>query len=101
MPQQNRVFERMNKTLMENARSMLSDASLTQDYWVEVVDTTCYLVNRSSMPTLVDKTLYEARDGKRTCLANLRVFGCDSFLHIPKERRKKLDNMSDKFIFIG
>ena len=32
MPQQNRVIERMNRTLMEKARSMLSDAGLTQDY---------------------------------------------------------------------
>ena len=31
MPQHNEVAERMNKTLMEKARSMLSDAGLTQD----------------------------------------------------------------------
>ena len=33
MPQQNIFFERMNRTLMEKARSMLSDAGLSQDYW--------------------------------------------------------------------
>ena len=45
---------------MENARSMLSDAGLSEDYWVEVVDIACYLVNKSSTLALVAKTLYEA-----------------------------------------
>ena len=32
-PQQNGVVERMNKTLMEKARSMLSGGSLEQRFW--------------------------------------------------------------------
>ena len=32
MPQQNKVVERMNITLMEKARSMLRDAGLSHDY---------------------------------------------------------------------
>ena len=69
---------------MEKSRSMLSDANLSHDYWAEVVDTTCYVVKKSLTSTLVDKTLYEAWDGKRPSLAHLRVFGCDAFVHIPK-----------------
>ena len=84
MPQQNCVIERMNRTLMEKARSMLSDAGLSQDYWVEVVNTTCYVVNRSSTSTLVDKTLDEASISKSPSLTHLKVFRCDSFVHIPK-----------------
>lgn len=86
---------------MEKARSMRSDAGLSHDYWVDVVDITCYVVNKSLTSTLVDKTPYEAWDGKRPFLAHLRVFGCDSFMHIPKERRQKLDSKSEKCIFIG
>ena len=48
MPQQNGVAKRMNRTLMEKARSMLSDVGLSHDYWVEAVNTTCYLLNKSS-----------------------------------------------------
>jgi len=33
--------------LMERARSMLSGAGLGQEFWAEVVETACYLVNRS------------------------------------------------------
>eukprot|EP00253_Pinus_taeda_P034076 PITA_34076 len=32
--------------LMKRARSMLSGAGLGQEFWAEVVETTCYLVNR-------------------------------------------------------
>ena len=58
-------------------------------------------VNRSSMSDVFEKTLYEAWVGKRPSLAHLRVFGCDAFVHIPKERRKKLDSKSEKCIFVG
>ena len=51
-PQQNRVVERMNMTLIERARSMLSNANLQQELWAEAVTTTCYLVNRSPSTTI-------------------------------------------------
>lgn len=46
-PHQNGVAERMNMTLLEKARSMLSNAGLGKKFWAEVVLTTCFLVNRS------------------------------------------------------
>eukprot|EP00253_Pinus_taeda_P025110 PITA_25110 len=44
---------------MERARSMLSCAGLGQEFWVEAVDTACYLVNRSLSLALEDKTPQE------------------------------------------
>ena len=61
----------------------------------------CYLVNRSSSTTLVDKTPYEAWAGKNPSLAHLGVFGCDSFVLAPKEKSRKLDSKLEKYIFIG
>jgi len=52
------------------------------------------------MSTLVDKTPYEASDGRRNSLSHLIFFGCDAFLHIPKLIRKKLNNKSEKCLFI-
>jgi len=48
-PQQNGVAECMNKTLLERARCMLSNAGLwhRHDLWAEAASTACYLVNRS------------------------------------------------------
>jgi transposase InsO family protein len=44
-PQQNGVIERMNRTLMDKARSILSDVGLEQELWAEAVETASYLVN--------------------------------------------------------
>ena len=66
---------------------MLNDESLSQDYWAEAVDTSCYVVNRSLTSALVNKTPYEAWARKGHSLAHLKVFGCYSFVHLPKEKR--------------
>jgi hypothetical protein len=86
---------------MEKSRSMLSGAELGQEFWTEVVGTTCYLVNRSSSSMLDDKTPHEVCSGKKPSLQHIRVFGCDAYVHLPKENRSKLDKMVEKCIFIG
>eukprot|EP00253_Pinus_taeda_P035574 PITA_35574 len=86
IPQKNGVIERMNKTLMERARSMLSGAGLGEEFWAEAVDTTCYLVNRSPSLALEDKTPQEVWIGKKPSLSHLRVFGCDAYVHVLKEK---------------
>eukprot|EP00253_Pinus_taeda_P029270 PITA_29270 len=58
-PQQNGVAERMNKTLMERERRMLSGVELGHEFWVEAMETTCYLVNRPPSSTLEDTTPQE------------------------------------------
>ncbi|GKA39628.1 ribonuclease H-like domain-containing protein [Tanacetum coccineum] len=42
-PQQNRVAERKNKTLIEAARTMLADSKLPTTFWAEAVNTACYV----------------------------------------------------------
>jgi hypothetical protein len=61
----------------------------------------CYLVNRSPSSALVDKTPHEAWTGKKPSLEHLKVFGCDAYVHVPKENRSKLDNNAKKCILIG
>nr|GEW72791.1 putative ribonuclease H-like domain-containing protein [Tanacetum cinerariifolium] len=46
-PQQNRVAERKNKTLIEAARTMLADSLLPITFWDEAVNTACYVLNRA------------------------------------------------------
>ncbi|GKB28219.1 retrovirus-related pol polyprotein from transposon TNT 1-94 [Tanacetum coccineum] len=40
-PQQNRVVERRNRTLIEAARTMLADSKLPTTFWAEAVNTAC------------------------------------------------------------
>nr|GEU71926.1 hypothetical protein [Tanacetum cinerariifolium] len=44
-PQQNRVAERRNGTLIEDARTMLVDSKLLTTFWEEVVNIACYVQN--------------------------------------------------------
>jgi hypothetical protein len=100
-PQQNGVTERMNMTLMEKARCMLNGVELGQEFWAEAVGTACYLVNRSPSSTLDDKTPQEVWTSKEPSLTHLKVFGCDAYVHVPKENKSKLDKKVEKCIFIG
>jgi hypothetical protein len=50
----------------------------------------------SSIP--VDLTPHEVLFGKKPSLSHLKVFGCVAFVHIPKEKRNKLENKVAKCI---
>jgi hypothetical protein len=86
---------------MEKERSMLSGVGLGQEYWAEVVGTTCYLVNRSPSSAVDDKTPPEVWSGKKLSLKHLKVFGCDGYVHVLKENRCKMDKKAETCIFIG
>nr|GEX31260.1 hypothetical protein [Tanacetum cinerariifolium] len=45
-PQQNRVAERRNMTLIEAARTMLADSKLPTTFWAEAVNIACYVKNK-------------------------------------------------------
>jgi hypothetical protein len=46
-------------------------------------------------------TLEEASSGKKPNVENLRIFGCSIYIHIPKDKRKKLEPSGKKGIFVG
>jgi transposase InsO family protein len=100
-PQQNGVAERMNRTLMEKTRCILSGVRLGQECLAEALGIACYLVNRSPSSTLDDKTPQEVWTGQKYCLTHLKVFGWDAYVHVPKENMSKLDKKDEKCIFIG
>ncbi|GJY59317.1 retrovirus-related pol polyprotein from transposon TNT 1-94 [Tanacetum coccineum] len=54
-PEQNGVFERQNRTLVEAARMMLSASKLPLFFWAEAIATACYTQNRSIIIPLHEK----------------------------------------------
>ena len=48
-----------------------------------------------------DMTPHKVWISKKPSLTHLRVFGCDSYVQVPKENRSKLDKKAGKCIFIG
>ena len=100
-PEQNGVSERLNRTIIEGARSMLCHAKLPLKFWAEAVSTTVYLRNRSPTSALNGKTPFEHWFGEKPDVSNLRVFGCLCYVHIPDNLRRKLDPKSYKAVFVG
>ena len=56
-PQKNGVIERRNRIILNMVRSMLKEKRLPRVFWVEVVNTSVYLLNRSQAKILDDKLL--------------------------------------------
>nr|GEV36617.1 retrovirus-related Pol polyprotein from transposon TNT 1-94 [Tanacetum cinerariifolium] len=63
-PQQNRVAERMNQTLLEKVWCMLSNAGLGKEFWAEAVTYACHLINRLPSTAIDGKTPFEKWYGK-------------------------------------
>ncbi|KAL1543753.1 hypothetical protein AAHA92_20688 [Salvia divinorum] len=55
-PQQNRVAERMNRTLMERVRCMLFASGMSKKFWGEAVSTAAYLINKCPATSLKGDT---------------------------------------------
>ncbi|KAM1744384.1 hypothetical protein ACFX11_011278 [Malus domestica] len=100
-PQQNGVVERKNRTILDMARSMLKSKRLPKELWAEAVACAVYLSNRSPTRSVWGKTPQEAWSGRKPGISHLRVFGSIAHVHVPDKRRTKLDDKSEKFIFIG
>ena len=99
-PEQNGAAERLNRTLVERVRAMLSDARLEFDLWADAVITASYIRNRSPAAGR-DKTPYELFLGKVPDVSHMRVFGARAFVHVPKELRRKLEPVAREGVFIG
>ena len=76
---------------MEVVKTMIYDQDLPMHLSAEVTRTTVYLHNRISHSALGFKTPEEIFTGKKPEVSHLKIFGCLVYIHIPKEKRTKLD----------
>jgi hypothetical protein len=80
----------------------MNDQGLSIMYlWGEAAMTTIYVPNRSPHRILKDMTPEEAFSGKKPNVEHLRIFGCHVYIHIPKDKRKKLEPSGKKGILVG
>jgi len=100
-PQLNGVAERKNRTILDMARSLLKANKLPKQYWAEAVSCAVYLLNRCPTRSLQVVTLEEVWSGHKLSVTHLRVFGCVAYVKIPDARRTKLNDKSEKYIFVG
>jgi len=81
---------------------MLNETELPKYFWVDVVSTTCYVLNRVLIRPMLKKTTYELFKGRKPNVSHLKVFGCKCFiLNNGKDNLSKFDSKSDGGIFLG
>ncbi|KAG7532846.1 Zinc finger CCHC-type superfamily [Arabidopsis thaliana x Arabidopsis arenosa] len=97
-PQQNGVAERLNRTIMNKVRSMLSESGLGQKFWAEAASTSVYLINRSPSSAIDFQIPEERWTSAVPDLSGLRRFGCLVFAHSDEG---KLNPRAKKGIFTG
>ena len=86
---------------METTREMLHDQDLPIHHWVEAARIAVYVQNRNPHRVLENKTPEEVFFKRKPEVSHLRIFGCPVYIHIPKEKREKLDSSRKKGIFVG
>lgn len=82
-------------------RSLLLEKQIPKTFWPEAVNWAVHVLNRSPTLTVKNKTPQEAWDGVKPSVAHFRVFGCLGHVHVPTQKRIKLDTKSIKCVFLG
>ncbi|UYV65276.1 hypothetical protein LAZ67_3003777 [Cordylochernes scorpioides] len=100
-PEQNGIAERDNRTIVESARCLLHGRKMPLELWAEAVNTAVYLLNRCTTKVLGNSTPYEIWYKRKPSILHLKTFGCNAYVHIPKDNRKKLDKKSIRTFFVG
>jgi hypothetical protein len=95
------VIERKNRPIEECVKVMMNDQNLSTFLWGEASMTTIYVQNRSPHRILKNMIPKEVSPRKKPSVEHLRIFGCPIYIHVPKEKRKKLETSGKKDIFVG
>ncbi|GKD23282.1 retrovirus-related pol polyprotein from transposon TNT 1-94, partial [Tanacetum coccineum] len=100
-PHQNGVAERKNRTVMNMVRSVMSARKVPKIFWPEATNWCVHVLNRSPTSALENSTPEERWSNRKPSVSYFRVFGCIAHVHVPKERRLKLDDRSFKCVLFG
>lgn len=100
-PQQNGRAEREMRSIMETARTMLYAKDIPLYMWAEAVNCAIYLLNRNISSQTGDVTPFEMWYGVKPNMQHIRIFGSIGYVHVPKEKRRKLAKKSVKMLLVG
>ena len=80
---------------------MLKAKGLLNYFWAEAIHTAAYILNRSPTSALDHQTPFEAWNGWKPKVTHFKIFGCIAYVHVPSQKKQKLDDNSVKCIFVG
>jgi hypothetical protein len=80
---------------------MLNQKNLPNYFWAKTVAITIYIMNQTPTAAIHGMTPEEKFTSKKLDVSHLTVFGCIAYVHVPDEKKSKLDPKVEKCIFIG
>jgi transposase InsO family protein len=102
-PQHNAIVERDNRTINEMSTAMTHHGKLSQLFWPEAVKTAVYIRNRClTSGNKTNKTPEEIWSGNKASVKDIKVFGCNAYIHIQKSKRdNKIAPKATAAVFLG
>ncbi|KAM4074653.1 hypothetical protein ACJW30_10G110200 [Castanea mollissima] len=77
---------------MNMVRSLLTASGIPKSFWLEAINWSIHILNRSPTLAIQNMKPEEAWSGRKPVVVHFRIFGCIAYAHIPDEKRRKLDN---------
>jgi hypothetical protein len=80
---------------------MMFDQDLPNSLLAEATSTVVYIQKRCPHAILKDKTPEEVFSGIKPEVGHLGIFGCPMYIHVPEEKRTKMEPSGKKGVFVG
>lgn len=101
-PRDNSRAERVNGTITPACRAFLLQTGLGPEWWGEGISTVVYIYNRTPHSSIKFKIPILIWTEKETLdLSHLRAPGCEAYVFVPKEKRKKLEPTAKRMLLLG
>jgi transposase InsO family protein len=100
VPQQNGVVEQKNRTLVEMARTMLDEHRTPRHFYVDAINTACYISNRIFLRSILHLAPFELCFGRKPSVSHFRPFGCKCFI-LKHGNLDKFESLSFDGILLG
>ena len=97
-PQLNGIAERVNRTMIEAARSLLIQANLPRCLWPFALKHVVHVRNRVPH-SAIGKTPFEALTGNKPSLKHVKVFGCAAYV-LRKPRGTKFEPRAHEGVYL-
>jgi hypothetical protein len=88
-------------SIMEATKAMIHDQSIPMFLWEEASMVVVYVHNRSPHNILKNINPEEAFTGVKPEVGHFKILGCPVYIHVPKEKRSKLEPSGWKGTYFG
>ena len=97
----NSTAERLNRTLLDLARTMLIDSQLSKAAWAEAVNFAAFALNTTFLIEPSNKTPFELITGQRPYIGRVLRFGTRCWFYNIKPNKAKLDKRAIAGAIVG